>query len=136
MGIVFVNSGETALLQKMIKAPLVSDEDFILTLYTNSVTITPTSVAGDFTAATFTGSGTRTMERADFADATSVGGKGSISLASPLTWTCTAGSETVRGYFVTAGGTLQWAEAFAAGFPMVSGAVLTFTPSLTLFSEN
>lgn len=137
MALVISNVGELELLDKMLKDALSVDEDYTLKLYQNVYTPVATSVAGDFTEANFTNYTSKTLTRAGWAAATTVGGKAQSSYAEQ-TWTCGASGNTIYGYFVigATSGTLLWAEEFAAPHVLVDTDILGVTPVFTFNSEN
>lgn len=107
-----------------------SPNDFVLRLYTAvSPAIGEGSTAGDFTEATFTGYSAATLTRATWG-APSSGAK----IYPTVTFTCTGGSETILGAYITEAstGTLLAAQAFAAGRAMSSGATLDVDITATL----
>lgn len=137
MAIIFANVGELELLDKMLKDALSVDEDYTLKLY--KVTLTPDqdSVAGDFTEADFTGYTAKTLTRAGWDAATTISNKASASYGTAQTWTASS-SQTVYGAYVigATSGTLLWAEEFSSAVPLTSGDTITYTPVITLNSEN
>lgn len=136
--IIYPSSGEVALLNRMIKEALFTDEGYRLKLYTNVITLGPATVAGDFVEATFGSYAYASLSRAGFSSASIVSGKAVINYSSPVSWTCSSGTEVVRGYWVigATSGTLLFCEAFANPFTMVTSSVLSFIPTITMFSEN
>jgi hypothetical protein len=137
MPLVIADVGELELLDKMLKDALSVDEDFTLKLYQNNYTPVNTSVAGDFTVATFTNYVDKTLTRAGWAAATTVSNKARSTYAQQ-SWTCGASGNTIYGYYVigATSGTLLWAELFPTPRVLANTDILTLIPVFTLNSEN
>lgn len=137
MAIIFANVGELELLDKMLKDALTVDENITLKLYKTNVTPTQSSVAGDFTESDFTSYVSKALTRAGFNAATTVSNKASSTYGTAQTWTAGSSQVVYGSYAVGAtSGVLLWAELFSSAVSLVSGDTLTYTPVLTLNSEN
>lgn len=132
------NAGELELLDKMLKDPLVTDENYILRLYQNNYTPDDSSVAGSFTEASFTNYAAVTMTRANWNASVTVSNKAESSYGSaPLAWTCGTTGNTVYGYYVSGAtsSVVLWAEKFATSRVLANADVLQLTPKMTLNHE-
>ena len=132
------NAGELELLDKMLKDALSTNESYVLKLYKNNYTPVDASTGGSFTEADFTSYVAKTLTRALWNAAVTVGGKAESSYGSgPLSWTCGASGNTVYGYYVigATSGTVLWAELFATSRVLAQDDVLNLTPKFTLNSE-
>ena len=132
------NQGELELLDKMLKDPLVTDENYILRLYQNNYTPDDSSVVGSFTEASFTNYAAVTMTRAGWNASVTVSNKAESSYGSaPLSWTCGASGNTVYGYYVSGAtsSVVLWAEKFATSRVLANADVLQLTPKMTLNHE-
>lgn len=132
------NQGELELLDKMLKDPLVTDENYILRLYQNNYTPDDSSVPGSFTEASFTNYAAVTMTRANWNASVTVSNKAESSYGSaPLAWTCGASGNTVYGYYVSGAtsSVVLWAEKFATSRVLANADVLQLTPKMTLNHE-
>lgn len=94
---IVVNAGEQTILDWALRS---AGGALTLRLFKNNVTPTPTSVAGDFTEADFTGYTAKTLARASYgAPATNGSGEAEISYADQ---TFSFGSaQTIYGYYLT-----------------------------------
>jgi hypothetical protein len=125
--------GEVELLDKMLKDALSVDESMTLQLYSAvSPAISENSVAGDFTACTFTGYVTKTITRASWAGAATAGGVTSTT-STQLSWSPTS-PQTVLGYWLVGAtsAVLLWAEAFGSSRSVQNGDTLQLTPRMEL----
>ncbi len=132
------NAGELELLDKMLKDPLVTDENYILRLYQNNYTPDDSSVPGSFTEASFTNYAAVTMTRSGWNASVTVSNKAESSYGSaPLAWTCGASGNTVYGYYVSGATStvVLWAEKFATSRVLANADVLQLTPKMTLNHE-
>lgn len=139
MALVVTNGGEVQLLNKMLKAALTSDENYVLKLFQNNVTPDSTFVPASLTEANFTNYAAKTLTRSNWNSATTISGKAVSSYGSnPQTWTCGTTGNTVYGYWIegATSGVCLWAERFGSSRVMASGDVLNLTPQFSLDSEN
>lgn len=141
MAIFLTDTGEVALLNKLLKTALSTNENYVLKLFTNNYTPSDGSVQGQFTEAVFTNYTSRTLTRAGWNAAGIVSNKASMSYGStPRSWTCGATGNTVYGYWVTGdgtnAGTLLWVERFITNRVLANGDILNLTPQFTLNSET
>lgn len=127
------NAGSLLLLDDMLSN---FDEDKILHLYKNNVTIDEDTVAEDFDECEFTGYAVATLVHSNWTPAI-VHDEKAVSWYSPtLTWT---GSDTemVYGYFVTdTSGSLLWGEPCFAGRIFKANDVLFLQPKISLRCGN
>lgn len=138
MALVTPDAGEIELLDKMLKDALSVDESYTLHLYRSDTTPINTTVAGDFTDATFTGYSNQVLTRSTWGPAsTNVGNKAESIYGSELAWTCGSTGDTVYGYWVegTTSGVCLWAERFDSPRTLSQNDVLKITPRFTLNSE-
>jgi len=138
MALVTTDLGELELLDKMLKDALTVDENYVLQLFNHAEVVSAATVSADFTASTFTNYVAKTLTRANFSVAATVGGKSSATVSTALSWTCGATGDTVFGYWVVGGtsGTTLWAERFGSSRTLADGDVLNLTPVFTLNSET
>lgn len=139
MALVVPNEGELELLQKMLKAALSVDENYILKLYRNDYTPDANAASSSFTEASFTSYAARTLTRASWNTAVTVSGKAESSYgASPQSWTCGTTGNTVYGYWIEGATSAKvlWAERFSTSRVLASGDILSIQPKFTLHSEN
>lgn len=136
MAVVIPDCGGLLLLQWALQSTT-TPENLTLKLYTNSYSPIASSVAADFTEATFTGYVAKTLSRATWGNPTQ-SGTAAQSLYSQLTWTNTGSSQTIYGIYVVGAtsGTLIFAEAFDAAFAASTGSTINYTPALTLDSAT
>lgn len=137
MPLVIANVGEIELLNKMLIEPLTTDESYKLRLYQNNYTPVASSVASDFTEATFTNYVAKTLTRAGWSTPTIVGGKAESSYAQQ-SWTCGVTGNTIYGYYIEGANStiLLWAERFATPRVLVNTDIITLIPVFTFNSEN
>lgn len=138
MALLTPNLGELQLLDKMLKDALSTNENYLLKLYSNNYTPDDNSVSASFTQCTFTNYAARTLTRASWNSAVTVGGKAETSYGTgPNSWTCGATGQTVYGYYVDAitSGVTLWAERFSTSRVLANGDVLNITPKFTLEKE-
>ena len=127
------------LLDKMIKAALTVDENYILKLFQNNYTPDQATVTASLTEANFTNYVAKTLTRAGWNSAVVVTGDAQSSYGSSAqTWTCGASGNTVYGYWIegATSGVALWAERFAVARVVASGDVLNLTPQFVLSSAN
>lgn len=127
------------LLDKMLRDALSVDEAFILKLFQNNVTPDANFVVGSFTEANFTNYAAKTLARATWNAATTVGGKGQASYGTnPQSWTCGSSGNTIYGYWVEGASSAKvlWAERFAVSRTVANSDVLNLVPTFSLSSEN
>lgn len=139
MALVTPNAGELQLLNKMLKAALTSDENYILKLFQNDVTPDETFVPASMTEANFTNYVAKTLTRAGWNSAVTVTGSAVSSYGSvPQTWTCGTTGNSIYGYWVegASSGVVLWAERFTTTRVMVSGDVLNLTPKFSMNSAT
>lgn len=141
MPIFLTDNAEVALLNKLLKTALSTNENYILKLYTNNYTPSDGTVQNQFTEAVFTNYTSRTLTRAGWNTAQIVSNKAQSSYgAAPRSWTCGATGNTVYGYWVTGDGTnaggILWVERFITSRVLANGDVLNLTPQFTLNSET
>lgn len=131
--IVTPDEGELELMDKMLKDPLTTNEDYLLDLYQNNYTPVQGSTASDFTVSTFGGYGQKTLTRSGFNSATLVGDVAKSQYGTDQVWTCTSGSETAYGYLIrgATSGKVLWAQRFDNPRAMSAGAVETLTVIIT-----
>ncbi|MCB9949571.1 MAG: hypothetical protein H6824_01165 [Planctomycetaceae bacterium] len=137
MPLITSNAGELELLDKLLKDPLTTNEDYVLKLFQNDYTPDQTTVEASLTEANFTNYAAVTLTRSGWSDAVTVSNKAESSYATQ-SWTCGTTGNSVYGYYVTGStsGTVLWAERFAATRTLVSSDVLNLQPKFTLNSEN
>jgi hypothetical protein len=131
MAIVLNAAGEGQLLNDLFNTAGLAG--LKLKLYTNTLTLTNSNVAGSFTEPTGVGYTATTLNRGASTWTVS-------SASSPATATYTAqaftftGSASIQGYFVTdsTGTYVVWAEAFPSAVPVSSALGLTVTPRFGL----
>lgn len=139
MPLVTPNQGELELLNKMLKAALSVDENYILKLFRNDVTPDSSFVTSSFVEANFTNYAAKTLTRANWNNAVNVAGTATSSYGSvPQTWTCGTTGNTIYGYWVegATSGTCLWAERFGANRILADEDVLNLTPKFALNSAN
>lgn len=139
MALVVPQEGELQLLDKMLRAALSVDENYILLLFQNNYTPDTNATASLFTEATFSGYAAMTLSRANWNASTIVSSKAQSSYGSnPQTWTCGVTGNTIYGYWVqgATSGKVLWAERFAVARTLATGDVLNITPQFTLVSAN
>ncbi len=139
MALVVPNAGELALLNKMLKAPLTTDEDYHLKLYRGNQTPDQNTVGGGLTEADFTDYAAKTLTRSGWNDAVTVSGKAQASYGSaPQSWTCGTSGNTIYGYYVSGAtsNVILWAERFPVARVLAEGDVLNLTPTFELNSES
>lgn len=129
--------GECELLDKMLKDSLTTDEGYTLRLYSNNYTPLSSSVAADFTTASFTNYADKSLTRAGFNAASVVSNKASSSYGTTQSWTCGATGQTIYGYVIlgATSGTVLWAEKFATARTLADGDILNLDIVVTLNSE-
>jgi len=129
MLMVIPNEGKAAFLSIIFDPPAV--EDFVVELYQNNYTPVDASVIGDFTVATFTGSGPVTITSADWGAPVIVSDVGEITLTAPPTWTHGGGAaQTVYGWVMYGHDTLNVyaAQRFDVARNMTSGSIESLDP--------
>jgi hypothetical protein len=139
MALVTTNLGELQLLDKMLKAALTVDEDYVLHLFKTNVTPDANSAPGSFVEADFTTYVAKTLTRANWNSSVTVAGKAQSSYSSaPLSWTCGASGNTIYGYWISGAtsGVCLWAESFATARALASTDVLNITPTIQLDSAT
>lgn len=125
MALTVPDIGERALLDMMLSDASPAAQE--LKLYSAvSPAIGESSVAGDFTAATFTGYAKKAMARATWGAAAT---SGATSKTYPLQSWSPLSSQTILGYYITEAtdADLLWAEAYASSRALVSGDTLNQT---------
>jgi hypothetical protein len=130
--------GELQLLNKMLQAALVVDENAILKLFQNSYTPDTNATATLFTEANFTGYAAMTLTRNNWNAATLVAGEAQTSYGSnPQAWTCGVTGNTIYGYWVqgATSGKVLWAELFSVARTLATNDVLNITPTFSLTSQ-
>jgi len=136
--VVLPNEGLPALLDYMIRATISGVVDWELMLWTNDITPDQGTVYADLTEATFTGYSRPTITRGTWtAPAVSADHAVSTYDSVPISWSCSAGSETVYGYALVTvtSPVIRFVERFAVPAVMSPGAVLAVLPRLTLTTE-
>ena len=127
--------GEVEMLDKLMSDALAVDESWTLKLYTaQGGGGAELAVAADFTVATFTGYANKTLTRAGWSAASTLGGVTSTSFAQQ-SWTCTAAGQTILGYYVIGATStvLCWYEAFGVARVLTPPAdQLLLTPKMQL----
>jgi len=129
MLMVIPNDGKTYFLQKALIGG--SAEDWEVQLYSNNYTPLDTSVPGDFTAATFTGSGVYTVAVGDWSAPVIVADVAEMTATPPPEWTHGGGAaQTVYGWFAVGAtsGDMKAAQRFDAARNMNSGSVESLDP--------
>lgn len=109
-----------------------------LVLYSNNFTPTQASVIADFTEATFTGYSAVELNRATWQAPALVGNKSQIQYGTtPITWTATAGFQTIYGYVIFEGvsNKLLIAEKFATAVDLNLYPVIGVLPRVTLTTD-
>lgn len=130
--IVVPDIGERGLLNKALD----NGENLLLKLFTAvSPAIGESTVAGDFTEATFSGATAKTLTSGSWnAASTSTGTSSKTYAAQTFTHGGAAGtgSQTILGYYVVGAtsGNLYWCETFDVAKPIAGGDQLTITPRL------
>jgi len=138
VALIVTNDGELELLDKALKDALSVDENLTLKLFKTDVTPTATSVEGDFTEADFTNYTSKTLTRAGWNAAATVGGKAEAEYGTVQTWTCGASGNTIYGYLIigATSNVLLWAEKLATERVLSDGSTYNLTVKFTLNSEN
>lgn len=136
MGLIIPNEGELELLDKMLKAALVTDEDYVLKLYKNNYTPSASTTEADFTEADFDGYSAKTLLRANWNSSTTVSGKASTTYPQQ-TWTCGVTTNDIYGYYVLGADSnkVLWAERFSNTKTLEENDVINLTLRFTLRSE-
>lgn len=114
------------------------DEDKILHLYQNNLTLDESTVIGDFTECDFTGYTQVTLTNTSWSEAGIVDGVAYSWYGNdPLEYTCASGSNMIYGYYVTnETGDLLWCESCFAGRIFKTNDVLFIQPKLSLNCIN
>jgi len=139
MSIIVPNEGEIELLDKMLKDPLVADEDYIFKLFKNDYTPDGDTTSSDFDEADFTNYVSKTLTRANFGSASlNVSNEAETTYSSELSWTCGATGNTIYGSYVLGETSLKvlWTERFPTARVMTNTDVLKITPTFTFRSQN
>lgn len=136
MALITSNAAECALLDKMLKSALVSDENYILKLFRNDYTPDDNYAAASFTEANFTNYAAKTLTRSAWASAAVVSSKAQTSYATQ-SWTCGSSGNTIYGMYVvgSSSGTVLWSERFGSTRVVADQDVLSVTPTFTLNHE-
>lgn len=131
--IVTPDEGQTELMDKMLKAALTVNEDYLLDLYKNNYVPVQGSTGASFTVSTFGGYSQKTLTRSGFNAAANVADVAVSVYGTDQVWTCTSGSETAYGYLIrgATSGKVLWAQAFDTPRSMSAGAVETLTVRIT-----
>ena len=139
MALVVPQEGEMQLLDKMIRAALAVDENYILKIFQNNYTPDTNATATSFTEASFTGYAAMTLTRSNWNASTIVSNAAQTSYGSnPQVSTCGATGNTIYGYWVqgATSGKVLWAERFAVARTLAQNDVLNITPTFQLISQN
>jgi hypothetical protein len=135
--LVFSSAGEAKLLTAALTA-----ENLLLHLYTACATAggvpSASSIVTDFTEATFTGYASKTLTGSltgtTWSTPTGSPSVSSYDAASPQSWTLTAGSQEILGYYYVGASTgiYYGAQSFASGITLTTGqATMTLIPSIS-----
>ncbi len=135
MSIVVCNAGEIFLLEAAMKTS--SPENLVLKLFANDYTPIPTSTAGSFTEASFSGYSAASLSRSSWTSA-STNGSGKAEISYPVQTFSATSSQTIFGYYVVGAtsGNLVYAERFGSPRSLISGDTLNVSPKMTLSSES
>jgi hypothetical protein len=134
----YSTAGEAKLLNGVVLT-----ENLTLKLYTACATAggvpLPSSVVGDFTEATFTGYSAKTLTGTQtgttWSAASGTPAVTQYNAATPQSWTLTAGTQTILGYFYVGvtSGTFYGAQSFAAAIALSTGQPsFTLIPAITM----
>ena len=124
---ILTNAGEKTLLEWAIKS---AGGAMKLKIFTNDATISPTTVAGDLTEATFSGYTERSLDRASWGAATTVDDKARMTYSVPQIYTF-ASDQDIWGHYITdASDNLLFVEKYDAARVQFSGDELTIVPKL------
>lgn len=136
MAIVISNSGKIELIDKMLKDALSTDENLILKLFKNNVTLTEESVLDDFIEADFTNYVSKIISRNSW-NTELTGGKAKAT-SSTLQWNCGATGNTIYGYYLIGqnSNTLLWAEKFDPPANLSNNDFINVTPVFTFDNED
>jgi len=138
MALVVPNEGELQLLDKMVKAALSADENYILKVFQNDYVPDSTTSTSSFTEASFTNYVAKTLTRAGWSSSvTNLSGQGETSYATQ-SWTCGASGNTIYGYWIegATSGKVLWAERFSVALVMLNADIVNIVPKFTLQSDN
>lgn len=128
------DEGKIELLTLTLREPLVTDFDFSLRLYRNSVTPSPAVTLSTFTEATFMGYFRYDLARADWGVPVIVSGRAKSLYDGPsVEWTAGDGPQTIYGYYVVNPLTAKvcWWEPFNTPRTLNAGDPLVILPVLT-----
>lgn len=138
MALVLPNQGLPSLLDWMIRHTGGDPPDLVMTLFTNNLTPTQTTVFADLVRATFGGFSERVLTRSGWTVPVISSGK-SVSTwgTTPYTWTCTSDPETLYGWAAYDPGPMQLVivERFDSPRPVTVGNPFGLLPRLTLTTE-
>lgn len=138
MPLVVLNEGSPLLLSLIWRDAAVPALPWYLILYSNNFTPTPASVLANFTQATFTGYSPSELTRGNWQAPTMVGNKSRIQYGTaPITWTATAGFQTIYGYVIFQGVTNTGiiAERFATPIDLSLYPLAGVLPVVTLTTD-
>lgn len=132
--IVVPDAGAIELLNKTLLSALAVADDYSLRLYRNDYTPVAGSVLASFLEATFAGYFRHTLLRSGWGAPSIVAGRARVEYTASVTdWTCTAGSQTIYGYYVVApaSGAVAWAERFTDPVNLAASGKLVVLPRFT-----
>lgn len=139
MALIVPNTAEIIWLKNALNHT--APQDWDLQLFSTDMTLSATTVIGDFTEVSGGGYAAKSLTGSSFSVSTNGSGEAEATYAAQtFTFTgTTSGSGIVYGYYYvqTSSGALMGCEKFASSFtPTSNGDALTFTPTLQAFSEN
>lgn len=132
--IVIPDEGAIELLNKTLRAALVTDESYSLRLYRNDYTPAPGSTLTSFDEATFLGYYRQDLLRSGWGVPAIVTGRAESEYTErEISWTPAASGQVIYGYYVVAPLTAKvaWAERFVTPLTMGNGQPLIILPKLT-----
>lgn len=138
MPLVVFDDAEAYLLDLLMRTDDLSGEVWHLHLYQNDFTPLADSVLADFFECNFSGYDVIELTRADWSEASSVGGIAQTTWGTGFQqWLTTSGSQDVYGYYITTNDDLLalWGERFATKFIVTTVNPVLMLPTMRLHSE-
>lgn len=132
--IVIPDEGAIELLNKTLRAALVTDESYSLRLYRNDYTPVAGSTLASFTEATFLGYFRQDLLRSGWGVPSIDAGRAVTEYTGgPIEWTPAESGQVLYGYYVVAPLTAKvaWAERFTSPITLTNGVPLTIVAKLT-----
>lgn len=119
----------------MLKAELVENEDLILKLFKNDLTLISELTTDYLEEADFTNYESKVIIRDGWNPPNLVATYGEATYSETFSWTCGATGNTVYGYWIEdSSGFIIWAEKFPTARNLVNGDILEITPKFRLDS--